>query len=47
MKFDGTRRRGCAGGNWIVLGVGPRKTTRMVETHGPVDTILAERAGVN
>jgi NADPH:quinone reductase-like Zn-dependent oxidoreductase len=31
------------GGNWIVLGVGPGKTTRLVETDSPVDAILAER----
>ena len=31
------------GGNWIVLGVGPGKTTRTVETASPVDSILAER----
>jgi NADPH:quinone reductase-like Zn-dependent oxidoreductase len=31
------------GGTWIVLGVGPGKTTRLVETHSPVDAILAER----
>jgi NADPH:quinone reductase-like Zn-dependent oxidoreductase len=31
------------GGGWIVLGVGPGKTTRLVETHSPVDAILAER----
>ena len=31
------------GGSWIVLGVGPGKTTRLVETHSPVDAILAER----
>jgi NADPH:quinone reductase-like Zn-dependent oxidoreductase len=30
------------GGSWIVLGVGPGKTTRLVETHSPVDAILAE-----
>src|SRR6202034_2456417 len=30
-------------GSWIVLGVGPGKTTRLVETHSPVDAILAER----
>ena len=30
------------GGSWIVLGVGPGKTTRLAETHSPVDTILAE-----
>src|SRR6266446_9820257 len=28
-------------GSWIVLGVGPGKTTRLVETHSPVDSILA------
>src|ERR1700751_4958132 len=28
------------GGSWIVLGVGPGKTTRLVETHSPVDAIL-------
>jgi NADPH:quinone reductase-like Zn-dependent oxidoreductase len=31
------------GGRWIVLGVGPGKTTRLVETHSHVDAILAER----
>ena len=31
------------GGSWIVLGVGPGKTTRLVETASPVDSILAER----
>src|ERR1700758_4086751 len=31
------------GGSWIVLGVGPGKTTRLVETHSPVDALLAER----
>jgi NADPH:quinone reductase-like Zn-dependent oxidoreductase len=31
------------GGSWIVLGVGPGKTTRLVETHSPVDAIVAER----
>ncbi|MFF3563604.1 zinc-binding alcohol dehydrogenase family protein [Streptomyces sp. NPDC002574] len=31
------------GGSWIVLGVGPGRTTRLVETHSPVDAILAER----
>jgi NADPH:quinone reductase-like Zn-dependent oxidoreductase len=30
-------------GSWVVLGVGPGKTTRLVETHSPVDSILAER----
>jgi NADPH:quinone reductase-like Zn-dependent oxidoreductase len=31
------------GGSWIVLGVGPGMTTRLVGTHSPVDAILAER----
>lgn len=31
------------GGSWVVLGVGPGKTTRMVQTESPVDSILAER----
>src|SRR6201993_1115236 len=31
------------GGSWIVLGVGPGKTTRLAATHSPVDAILAER----
>lgn len=30
-------------GSWIVLGVGPGKTTRLVVTHSPVTAILAER----
>ncbi|MFZ0714284.1 quinone oxidoreductase family protein [Mycobacterium sp.] len=30
-------------GSWVVLGVGPGKTTRLVETDSPVDAILAER----
>jgi len=31
------------GGSWIVLGVGPGKTTRLAESRSPVDDILAER----
>ena len=31
------------GGSWIVLGVGPGKTTRKLETESPVNSILAER----
>src|SRR5262249_17721153 len=31
------------GGSWAVLGVGPGKTTRLVETQSPVDSILTER----
>jgi NADPH:quinone reductase-like Zn-dependent oxidoreductase len=30
-------------GSWVVLGVGPGKTTRLVETGSPVNSILAER----
>ena len=33
------------GGSWVVLGVGPGKTTRLVATENPVDSILAERGG--
>lgn len=35
------------GGSWIVLGVGPGKTTRLVETLSPVDSILAKRGARN
>ena len=31
------------GGRWVVLGVGPGKTTRTSQTESPVDAILAER----
>ncbi|GAB1818860.1 quinone oxidoreductase family protein [Herbidospora sp. RD11066] len=31
------------GGSWIVLGVGPGRTTRVAETQSPVDAILADR----
>jgi NADPH:quinone reductase-like Zn-dependent oxidoreductase len=41
--FIETAKSVRAGGNWIVLGVGPGKTTRLAETHSPVDAILAER----
>ena len=30
------------GGRWVVLGVGPGKTTRLAETTSPVDAILSE-----
>jgi NADPH:quinone reductase-like Zn-dependent oxidoreductase len=52
LVFDATySERGFAetaktvrrGGSWIVLGVGPGKTTRLVETHSPVEAILADR----
>jgi threonine dehydrogenase-like Zn-dependent dehydrogenase len=41
--FIETARTVRRGGRWVVLGVGPGKTTRLVETHSPVDSILAER----
>jgi NADPH:quinone reductase-like Zn-dependent oxidoreductase len=41
--FVETAKTVRSGGSWIVLGVGPGKTTRLVETHSPVDAILAER----
>ncbi|WP_051760164.1 quinone oxidoreductase family protein [Herbidospora cretacea] len=31
------------GGDWVVLGVGPGRTSRVAETHSPVGEILAER----
>jgi NADPH:quinone reductase-like Zn-dependent oxidoreductase len=43
VGFVETAKTVRRGGNWIVLGVGPGKTTRLVETHSPVDAILAER----
>jgi NADPH:quinone reductase-like Zn-dependent oxidoreductase len=41
--FAQTARTVRRGGSWVVLGVGPGKTTRLAETHSPVDAILAER----
>jgi threonine dehydrogenase-like Zn-dependent dehydrogenase len=41
--FVETAKTVRSGGSWVVLGVGPGKTTRMVETESPVDSILAER----
>jgi NADPH:quinone reductase-like Zn-dependent oxidoreductase len=41
--FVETAKTVRAGGSWVVLGVGPGKTTRLVETESPVDSILAER----
>jgi NADPH:quinone reductase-like Zn-dependent oxidoreductase len=41
--FVETAKTVCRGGSWVVLGVGPGKTTRLVETESPVDSILAER----
>jgi NADPH:quinone reductase-like Zn-dependent oxidoreductase len=43
MGFVETAKTVRQGGNWVVLGVGPGKTTRLVETHSPIDAILAER----
>ena len=42
-RFVQTAQTVRRGGSWIVLGVGPGKTTRLVETQSPVDGILAER----
>jgi len=41
--FVGTAKTVRRGGSWIVLGVGPGKTTRLAETRSPVGAILAER----
>ena len=41
--FIATAKTVRQGGRWIVLGVGPGKTTRLIETQSPVDSILAER----
>jgi len=42
-SFVETAKTVRQGGSWIVLGVGPGKTTRLVQTYSPVDSILAER----
>jgi len=42
-SFADTARTVRRGGTWVVLGVGPGKTTRTDETESPVDGILAER----
>ncbi|MFI1287532.1 zinc-binding alcohol dehydrogenase family protein [Streptomyces sp. NPDC020792] len=42
-SFVETAKTVRRGGSWIVLGVGPGRTTRLVETQSPVDAILAER----
>jgi NADPH:quinone reductase-like Zn-dependent oxidoreductase len=41
--FAKTAKTVRQGGSWIVLGAGPGKTIPLVETHSPVDAILAER----
>ena len=45
--FVETAKTVRAGGSWVVLGVGPGKTTRLVETESPVDSILAERGATH
>jgi len=47
QSFVETAKTVRRGGRWIVLGVGPGKTTRLAETHSPVDAILAERGAKN
>ena len=42
-SFVATAKMVRPGGTWVVLGVGPGRTTRLVETESPVDSILAER----
>ncbi|GAB2842099.1 hypothetical protein GCM10027176_52510 [Actinoallomurus bryophytorum] len=41
--FAETAKTVRRGGSWIVLGVGPGKTSRLAESPSPVDAILAER----
>ena len=43
VGFAETAKTVRQGGSWVVLGVGPGKTTRMVETESPVNSILAAR----
>jgi NADPH:quinone reductase-like Zn-dependent oxidoreductase len=43
--FVATAKTLRQGGSWVVLGVGPGKTTRVVATESAVDSILAERGG--
>lgn len=42
-SYVDTARMVAAGGTWVVLGVGPGKTTRAGETESPVDGILAAK----
>ena len=42
-SFANTAKMVRRGGTWIVLGVGPGKTSRQAETTSPVDAILTER----
>jgi NADPH:quinone reductase-like Zn-dependent oxidoreductase len=46
-SFVETAKTVRQGGSWIVLGVGPGKTTRIVETESPVDSILVERGAAH
>lgn len=41
--FEQTAKTVRRGGSWVVLGVGPGRTTRVAETPSPVKTILGER----
>jgi len=43
-SFVNTAKTVREGGTWVVLGVGPGKTTRTTETESPVDAILTQRA---
>ncbi|WP_169807640.1 quinone oxidoreductase family protein [Herbidospora mongoliensis] len=43
QSFAATAKTVRRGGRWIVLGVGPGRTTRVAETASPVAAILAER----
>jgi NADPH:quinone reductase-like Zn-dependent oxidoreductase len=42
-SFVATAKTVRQGGTWVVLGVGPGRTTRVIETESLVDSILAER----
>lgn len=42
-SFVATAKTVRQGGTWVVLGVGPGRTTRVIETESPVDSILGER----
>jgi NADPH:quinone reductase-like Zn-dependent oxidoreductase len=45
-SFVATSHMVRPGGKWVVLGVGPGKTTRRVETESPVDDILAAKGAL-
>jgi NADPH:quinone reductase-like Zn-dependent oxidoreductase len=45
-SFVATSHMVRPGGKWVVLGVGPGKTTRRVETKSPVDDILAAKGAL-